>query len=211
MIYVWSMFCVCLRQNILFCFVYLITIYVFCYVIQRESVWVSNFEISFLIFANRRFFIRSRTSSIMGTLPPPHSTCSSMRIIRCGFNIFGAFCVPLNSIFKLERRNLVWLKQLFYHKFQVFANFITVKLCAPERWWSNLKILFSSWFYQVISWALHDKLQGSTLIFPQLRSRTTMKQYGLVRNRNLLGHDDNILFVLQSRMTNRRELKFDFV
>ena len=31
------------------------------------------------------------------------------------------------------------------------------------------------------------------LLFPQLGSRTTIKQYGLVRNRNLLGHDDNIL------------------
>ena len=31
------------------------------------------------------------------------------------------------------------------------------------------------------------------LSFPQLDSRTTIKQYGLVRNRNLLGHDDNIL------------------
>ena len=31
------------------------------------------------------------------------------------------------------------------------------------------------------------------LFFPQLGSRTTIKQYGLVRNRNLLGHDDNIL------------------
>ena len=31
------------------------------------------------------------------------------------------------------------------------------------------------------------------LFFPQLGSRTTIKKYGLVRNRNLLGHDDNIL------------------
>ena len=31
------------------------------------------------------------------------------------------------------------------------------------------------------------------LFFPQLDSRTTIKQYGLVRNRNLLGHDNNIL------------------
>ena len=36
--------------------------------------------------------------------------------------------------------------------------------------------------------------QGSTLIFSQLGSRTTIKQYWLVRNRNLLGHNDDILF-----------------
>ena len=30
------------------------------------------------------------------------------------------------------------------------------------------------------------------LFLPQLGSRTTIKQYRLVRNRNLLGHDDNI-------------------
>ena len=31
------------------------------------------------------------------------------------------------------------------------------------------------------------------LFFPQLVRRTTTKQYGLVRNHNLLGHDKNIL------------------
>ena len=31
------------------------------------------------------------------------------------------------------------------------------------------------------------------LFFPQLGSRTTIKQYGLVRNRNVLGHYDKIL------------------
>ena len=31
------------------------------------------------------------------------------------------------------------------------------------------------------------------LFFLQLVHRTTIKRYGLVRNRNLLGHDDNIL------------------
>ena len=38
------------------------------------------------------------------------------------------------------------------------------------------------------------------LLFPQLGSRTTIKQYGLVRNRNLLGHYDNILpFSIKNR------------
>ena len=36
-------------------------------------------------------------------------------------------------------------------------------------------------------------IRARHLLFPQLGSRTTIKQYGLVRNRNLLGHDDNIL------------------
>ena len=38
------------------------------------------------------------------------------------------------------------------------------------------------------------------LFLPQLGSRTTIKQYGLVRNRNLLGHYDNILpFSIKNR------------
>ena len=38
------------------------------------------------------------------------------------------------------------------------------------------------------------------LFFPQLGSRTTIKQYGLVRNRNLLGHYDKILpFSIKNR------------
>ena len=65
----------------------------------------------------------------------------------------------------------------------------------------------SAWRYQLPShclnqyWLLLNNVwcdirqgaQGSTLNFPQLGSRTTIKQNGLVRNRNLLGHDDNIL------------------
>ena len=41
------------------------------------------------------------------------------------------------------------------------------------------------------------------LFFPQLVRRTTIKQYGLVRNRNPLGHDDDILPFSKK---NRREL-----
>ena len=37
------------------------------------------------------------------------------------------------------------------------------------------------------------KNRARHLFFPQLVRRTTIKQYGLVRNRNLLGHDYNIL------------------
>ena len=36
-------------------------------------------------------------------------------------------------------------------------------------------------------------LRARHLFFRQLGSRTTIKQYGLVRSRNLLGHGDNIL------------------
>ena len=36
-------------------------------------------------------------------------------------------------------------------------------------------------------------IRARHLFFPQLVRRTTIKQYGLVRNRNLLGHDKNIL------------------
>ena len=38
------------------------------------------------------------------------------------------------------------------------------------------------------------------LYFPQLVRRTTIKQYGLVRNRNLLGHDDNILQFFEKKI-----------
>ena len=37
------------------------------------------------------------------------------------------------------------------------------------------------------------QIRARHLFFPQLVRRTTTKQYGLVRNRNLLGHDRNIL------------------
>ena len=49
-------------------------------------------------------------------------------------------------------------------------------------------------FYIKIEFSqIEDHFQGSTLIFfPQLVRRTTIKQYGLVRNRNSLGHDDNM-------------------
>ena len=43
-------------------------------------------------------------------------------------------------------------------------------------------------------------LRARRLFFPQLGSRTTIKQHGLVRNRNLLGHNDNILFFLLFKM-----------
>ena len=38
------------------------------------------------------------------------------------------------------------------------------------------------------------RVRARHLFFPQLGRRTTIKQHGLVRNRNLLGHNDNILF-----------------
>ena len=58
--------------------------------------------------------------------------------------------------------------------------------------------------YKLHAWALQwrhgvskqhqlDRFRARHLFFPQLVRRTTIKQYGLVRNRNLLGHDDNIL------------------
>ena len=37
----------------------------------------------------------------------------------------------------------------------------------------------------------HDRARH--LFFPQLGSRTTLKQYGLLRIRDLVGHNDNIL------------------
>ena len=39
-----------------------------------------------------------------------------------------------------------------------------------------------------------NEFRARRLFFPQLDSRTTIKKYGLVRNRNLLGHNENILF-----------------
>ena len=39
-----------------------------------------------------------------------------------------------------------------------------------------------------------DTRRARHLFFPQLGRRTTIKQHGLVRYRNLLGHNDNILF-----------------
>ena len=38
------------------------------------------------------------------------------------------------------------------------------------------------------------QVRARHLFFPQLGSRTTIKYHGLVRNRNLLGHDHDILF-----------------
>ena len=43
-------------------------------------------------------------------------------------------------------------------------------------------------------WGWINKFRARRLFFPQLGIRTTIKQYGLVRNRNLLGHNDNILY-----------------
>ena len=41
----------------------------------------------------------------------------------------------------------------------------------------------------------NDIMTGLDSYFPQLGSRTTIKQYERVRNRNLLGHNDNIRFL----------------
>ena len=43
------------------------------------------------------------------------------------------------------------------------------------------------------AWLPLYRARARHLFFPQLGSRTAIKQYGLVRNRNLLGHDDNNL------------------
>ena len=42
-----------------------------------------------------------------------------------------------------------------------------------------------------VNWAISYRARH--LFFPQLGSRKTIKQYGLVRNRDLLGHDNDIL------------------
>ena len=47
------------------------------------------------------------------------------------------------------------------------------------------------WWFSDDNWSW--LIRARHLFFPQLGSRTTIKQYGLVRNRNLLEHDDNIL------------------
>ena len=55
-------------------------------------------------------------------------------------------------------------------------------------------------FHCVLLLKLISIFRARHLFIIQLGSRTTIKQYGLVRNRNLLGHDDSILpFSIKSR------------
>ena len=57
--------------------------------------------------------------------------------------------------------------------------------------------------YKHLSWN-----RARHLFFPQLGRRTTIKQHGLVRNRNLLGHNNDILFFVfvMKKKTNRWKL-----
>ena len=66
-----------------------------------------------------------------------------------------------------------------------FSEDVRPSVC--HTFFDYVPIILSSWnFQELLPRARH-------LFFPQLGSRTTIKQYGLVRNRNLLGHDDDIL------------------
>ena len=76
-----------------------------------------------------------------------------------------------------------------YFFFWKKKKFSTINNCwtadTTERWITS----YIGWI-----WWLRARLHRVRhLLFPQLGSRTTIKQYGFVRNRNLLGHDDNIL------------------
>ena len=61
------------------------------------------------------------------------------------------------------------------------------------------------WNPTVWQWNEDIKYRARRLFFPQLGSRTTIKHYGLVRNKNLLGHDDDTIFY-NEKITNREEL-----
>ena len=65
---------------------------------------------------------------------------------------------------------------------------------APLLWYFKLCASFRShwWIQTGVTVRKRSIYRARHLFFPQLGSRTTIKQYGLVRNRNLLGQDDNI-------------------
>ena len=57
-----------------------------------------------------------------------------------------------------------------------------------------------------VNWTLY---RARRLFFPQLGSRTTIKQYGLVRNQNLLGHNDKLPFFAFAMKNNKSGINFD--
>ena len=76
--------------------------------------------------------------------------------------------------------------------FDKMGNFTVKWLCENIVYIQCLKTLcpaFKTW------WLIYSKQsRARRLFFPELGSRTTIKQYGLVRNLNLLGHNDNDIF-----------------
>ena len=70
--------------------------------------------------------------------------------------------------------------------------------CIQSAWkkWPTI------WHADVSRWLTRAR----HLFLPQLGSRTTIKQYRLVRNRNLLGHDDNIFCCYEKIQISGRNL-----
>ena len=77
-----------------------------------------------------------------------------------------------------------WPQKPVTRSFAVFFDVRPNKQLSKQSW---------RWWFETLSPSLWRHRRARHLFFPQLGSRTTIKQYGLVRNRNLLGQDDNIL------------------
>ena len=82
----------------------------------------------------------------------------------------------------------------FQHvKFDVMCS----KLLKYQRCWSLTRCYKMCW------------CRARRLFFPHLGSRTTIKQYGLVRNQNLLGHNDKLPLFAFAMKNNKSGINFD--
>ena len=78
--------------------------------------------------------------------------------------------------------------------YQAYTVLCKVPWGRQWREWTDIFSVPPELAQGAIQTVIFTNIQGSTLIFPQLGSRATIKQYGLVRDLNLHGLNDNILF-----------------
>ena len=107
---------------------------------------------------------------------------------------------PVNSLHKGQWRTALMFFYLCLNKrlnIQSWGWWFETQLCPL---WRHCNALICRWGTFMLFRARH-------LFFPQLGRRTTIKQHGLVRNRNLLGHNDNILYFVFVMKKKKKSVK----